>query len=282
MRKFIYSLLACIFLVMACRQVPQENVAVAEEEDIVIPECVIGSVPDSLNLDPFYMKYVDVNGLPLISSWRVPDSALVAAHRTLYVMTSQLPKAVLDSMVGRGTRIAMMARYEGTTDIPEHHDLVNDTSINWDLRARGLGGDLELPLTSCAEENVLGYQIDKYHAEDILIHEFAHSIQLIGLTLAVPDFNDRLQKLYENAMAKGILDNTYRSTDKEEYFAEAVQDWYNVNAETPRTDGKHNWVNTREELKEFDPDLYNLLAEYFPETNLHISKHKKVNEIGKY
>ncbi len=272
--------LAGLLLIVACQSNKETKDEVVGEETLDIPECVVTIPPDSLGLDPFYQKYVDVNGLPLISSWRVPDSAFVAAHRTLYAMTSMLPKAVLDSMVARGTRIAIMARYEGTTDIPEHHYLINDTALNWDLRARGLGGDLELPLTSCAEENILAYQIDKYHAEDILIHEFAHSIHLIGLMLAVPDFDARLKQCYENAIAKGILKGTYRETDKEEYFAEAVQDWFNVNAEMPHPDGKHNWCNTREELQEFDPDLYNLLAEFFPQTNLQISKHKKINEYG--
>jgi len=272
--------LAGLLLIVACQSNKETKDEVVGEETLDIPECVVTTPPDSLGLDPFYQKHVDVNGLPLISSWRVPDSAFVAAHRTLYAMTSMLPKAVLDSMVARGTRIAIMARYEGTTDIPEHHYLINDTALNWDLRARGLGGDLELPLTSCAEENILAYQIDKYHAEDILIHEFAHSIHLIGLMLAVPDFDARLKQCYENAIAKGILKGTYRETDKEEYFAEAVQDWFNVNAEMPHPDGKHNWCNTREELQEFDPDLYNLLAEYFPQTNLQISKHKKINEYG--
>ena len=229
-----------------------------ETEVLDVPECVVTTPPDSLHLNPFYKKYVDVNGIPLISSHRVPDSAFVAAHRTLYAMTSMLPKAVLDSMVNRGTRVAIMARYEGTTDIPEHSDLANDTTLNWDLRARGLGGDLNLPLTSCAEENVL------------------------ALMLAVKDFDSRLKQCYENAKMRGILDATYRVTDKEEYFAEAVQDWFNVNAEMDHADGKHNWCNTREELEEYDPDLYNLLAEYFPKTNLQISKHKKVNEISKY
>jgi len=270
-----------VLLLVSCQNAQQKDAA-SEEVTLDIPECIVSTPPDSLNLDKFYQKYVDVNGIPLISSWRVPDSAFTAAHRTLYAMTSMLPKAVLDSMVGRGTRVAIMARYEGTTDIPEHHYLVNDTALNWDLRARGLGGDLELPLTSCAEENVLAYQIDKYHAEDILIHEFAHSIHLIGLMLAVPDFDSRLKQCYENAKAKGILDNTYRITDKEEYMAEAVQDWFNVNAEMDHADGKHNWCNTREELQEFDPELYDLLAEYFPKTSLHISKHKKVNEIHRY
>ena len=264
-------------LFASCQNAGQQGAAI-EEETLDIPECIVTTPPDSLHYDEFYKKYVDVNGIPLISSWRVPDSAFVAAHRTLYAMTSMLPEAVLDSMVARDTRVAIMARYEGTTDIPEHHHLVNDTALNWDLRARGLGGDLELPLTSCAEENVLDYQIDKYHAEDILIHEFAHSIHLIGLMLAVPDFDSRLKQCYENAKAKGILDNTYRITDKEEYMAEAVQDWFNVNAEMPHTDGKHNWCNTREELEEYDPDLYHLLAEYFPKTSLQISKHKKINE----
>jgi alpha-glucosidase len=272
--------MAIIWALTACQR--QQAMADADEETLDIPACVVTTPPDSLGLDPFYKKYVDVNGLPLISSWRVPDSAFVAAHRTLYAMTSMLPKAVLDSMVARGTRVAIMARYEGTTDIPEHHYLVSDTALNWDLRARGLGGDLELPLTSCAEENVLAYQIDKYHAEDILVHEFAHSIHLIGLMLAVPDFDSRLKACYEQAKASGILDGTYRITDKEEYMAEAVQDWFNVNAEMPHADGKHNWCNTREELREYDPDLYALLAEYFPETKLQISKHQKVNEYGKY
>ncbi len=278
--KRIYFILTTSLLFLACQSNQKETEKTMEEEALNIPECVVTTPPDSLGFDPFYTKYVDVNGLPLISSWRVPDSAFVAAHRTLYAMTSMLPEAVLDSMVSRGTRVAIMARYEGTTDIPEHHHLINDTALNWDLRARGLGGDLELPLTSCAEENILAYQIDKYHAEDILIHEFAHSIHLIGLMLAVPDFDGRLKQCYENAKAKGILAGTYRETDKEEYFAEAVQDWFNVNAEMPHTDGKHNWCNTREELQVFDPDLYNLLAEYFPQTNMQISKHKKVNEYG--
>lgn len=278
--KQLIPIVAGLLALVSCQNVRQGEVT-NEEETLDIPECIVTTPPDSLHYDPFYKKYVDVNGIPLISSWRVPDSAFVAAHRTLYAMTSMLPKAVLDSMVNRGTRVAIMARYEGTTDIPEHHHLINDTTLNWDLRARGLGGDLELPLTSCAEENVLGYQIDKYHAEDILIHEFAHSIHLIGLMLAVPDFDSRLKMCYENAKMKGILDATYRITDKEEYFAEGVQDWFNVNAEMAEPDGKHNWCNTREDLQMFDPDLYHLLAEYFPKTSLQISKHQKVNNYIK-
>ena len=275
MRKLIILLLA-VTVVAGCKNASKPE---TEEEFLTVPECVVTAVPDSLGYDKFYTKYVDVNGLPLVSSWRVPDSAFVAAHRTLYAMTSMLRPEILEAMKKANARVAIMARYEGTTDLPEHHYLVNDTALNWDLRARGLGGTIEEPLTSCAEENVLAYQIDKYHAEDILIHEFAHAIHCIGIIQVDTAFNTRLQALYEKAKASGILEGTYRATDKEEYFAEAVQDWFNVNAEMPRADGKHNWCNTREELQQYDPDLYQLLSEYFPKTNLQISKHPKVNDI---
>lgn len=275
MRKLIILLLAAT-VVAGCKNASKPE---TEEEILTVPECVVTAVPDSLGYDKFYTKYVDVNGLPLVSSWRVPDSAFVAAHRTLYAMTSMLRPEILEAMKKANARVAIMARYEGTTDLPEHHYLVNDTALNWDLRARGLGGTIDEPLTSCAEENVLAYQIDKYHAEDILIHEFAHAIHCIGIIQVDTAFNTRLQALYEKAKANGILEGTYRATDKEEYFAEAVQDWFNVNAEMPRADGKHNWCNTREELQEYDPDLYQLLSEYFPKTNLQISKHPKVNDI---
>ena len=166
------------FVVMAiaavsCGNGPQKEAAAAADE-LVFPECVITTPPDSLNLDPFYKKYMNVNGIHVMSSWRVPDSCFVQAHRTLYAMTSMLPAEVLEAMTRVNTRVAIMARYEGTTDIPEHRFLVNDTTLNWDVRARGLGGTLEDPITSCAEENILAYQIDKYHAEDILIHELSH------------------------------------------------------------------------------------------------------------
>ena len=248
-----------------------------EEGSFKIPPCVITSVPKEKGYPDFYKKYIDCNGIPIISSWRVPDSCLVQAYRTVYAMTSMLDKPVLEAMISKDARLAVMARYEGTTDIPEHANLRNDTTLNWNLRARGLGGDLELPLTSCAEENVLAYQIDKYHAEDILIHEFSHAIHLIGIIQVHPDINARLQALLDKALAEGRFVNTYASVDIYEYWAEGVQDWFNVNAEMPRPDGKHNYVNTREELKAYDPDLFALIAEYFPETDIPISKHPKIN-----
>ncbi len=240
---------------------------------------VITSPPKSLNLDPFYKKYMNVNGIPVCSSWRVPDSCFHAAYITFKALTDMLPKKVLKSLVDNGARVTIMARYEGTTDVPEHAYLANDTTLNWDLRARGLGGTLRMPLSSCAEENILAYQIDKYHAENIAIHEFAHTIHNVGIAPIEPGFNDELRKALDAALAEGKYKNVYAGTNIQEYWAEGVQSWFNVNAEVDKDygDGKHNMVNTREELKRYDPTLYNILSRYFPATDKPISRHKKVN-----
>src|SRR5690554_6481309 len=235
--------------------------------------------PAYLELDPFYKKYMNVNGIHVISSWRVPDSCFYAAYITVKALTDMLPAEVMESMTSRNTRIGIMARYEGTTDIPEHAHLANDTSLNWDVRARGLGGTPELPLTTCAEENILAYQIDKYHAEDILIHEFAHTIHDVGISPVYAGFNERLQQALDAAIEKGRWFNTYAATNIWEYWAEGVQNWFNVNAEVEHQqgDGKHNRVNTREEMRRYDPALYEIIAEFFPATDNRISRHQTVD-----
>ncbi len=251
--------------------------------NIDVPNCVVEKVgkelAEKLNLDTkFYKKHVNSNGIHILSSDRVPDSCLAQAHKTVYCMTAMLPQEVLDAMTRVHTRVVVMAKDEVTIDVPEHNSLKHDKKINWNLRARGLGGTLEEPITSCAEENVMAYAWDKYHAEDILIHEFSHSIHLIGILQVDPTINGQLKDLLNQAKAEGKWHDTYGGTVFEEYWAEGVQNWFNVNAETPYPDGKHNQMNTREEMKKYDPRLYALISKYFPETNAQIGKHRKENK----
>lgn len=271
----------------SCQQPAQKGEAGGQktssaEESVMIALTdtpVISTPPAELKLDPFYKKYMNVNGIHVVSSWRVPDSCFYAAYVSIKALTDVLPKEVLESMTSRNTRIGIMARYEGTTDIPEHAFLANDTTLNWDVRARGLGGSIRMPFSTCAEENILAYQIDKYHAEDILIHEFAHTIHNVGISPVYPDFNNELKASLDAAVAKGRWKNVYASTNIEEYWAEGVQNWFNVNAEVDKDggDGKHNKINTRDELKRYDPGLYAILARFFPEVKEQVSRHKKVN-----
>lgn len=53
------------------------------------------------------------------------------------------------------------------------------------------------------------------------------------------------------------------STDRE-YLAEGAQSYFNCNDEQNPPNGIHNHVNTRSELKSYDPVLYGFLKEIFP------------------
>lgn len=233
---------------------------------------VVTAPPDSLQLDPFYTKYIDAKGIPVISSDKVPDEALIQVRNMANYMLKEIPQ-VSEIMIGYHARIGIMSEDEVTTDIPEHAFLANDTLINWDERARGLGGTVDVPITTCAEENILCYTVDKYSSEDIFIHEFAHSIHLMGLRFFDPGFDAELTSLYNQAISQGLWNNTYAATNYEEYWAEGVQDWFNCNSQSDPPNGVHNHVNTRVELMNYDSGLYNLLKTYFPDENTEISCH---------
>ena len=243
---------------------------------------VITTPPAELKLSPFYKKYMDVNGLAVCSSERVPDSCFHAAYITFKALTEMLPQEVMQSLIDQGARVTIMAKDEMTTDVPEHAYLAKDKKTNWDKRARGLGGTRWLPMSSCAEENILAYAEDRYRSEDITIHEFAHTIHNVGISPIDPGFNKELRAVLDTALAEGKYKNVYAANNIEEYFAEGVQTWFNVNTEVSAEHGNgvHNMVNTREELKRYDPRLHAILSRYFPDTDEHVSRHKKVNKYN--
>lgn len=170
-------------------------------------------------------------------------------------------------MILRGVQVAVMAESEVTTDIPEHAFLKADPNTDWDQRARGLGGTLRVPTTSGAEENLLCYSDDRYFDENILIHEFAHTIMNVGLPFVEggPELLDRLDQAYEDALAAGKWTETYATNNVEEYWAEGVQGWFNANLYSNPPNGIHNHVSTRDTLKEYDPGLADIIAQVHSE-----------------
>ncbi|WP_437736166.1 hypothetical protein [Sorangium sp. So ce1335] len=223
----------------------------------------VSEVPPELGLDPFYKKYVDASGIPIVSSEKPPDAALLRACSVVVRMLG-LRDDVRQAMIANHTRVAVMAETEVTTDIPEHSDLYEAfPGTDWDTRARGLGATPARPASSCAEENVLCYPSDRYRGEDILVHEFSHAIAIMGIAFAEPTFNQELAAAFEGALQAGKWANTYAATNKDEYWAEGVQDWFDTNIESIPGNGIHNEINTRAELREYDRPLHDLIARYF-------------------
>ena len=212
---------------------------------------------EKFELDPFYSKCLLVNEMPILASEHVRDESLVEAEYLIRSMIGHRPD-ILIAMANNKTRLAIMSPREFTTDIPEHSDL--EPKGYWDKRARGLGATKHRPAVSCGEENLLCLPGDPYSTENILVHEFAHAIHEMGLVDVDPKFDTRLEKIYKSAMDNGLYKDTYAATNRMEYWAESVQSWFYTNREN---DNQHNYVNTREELKEYDPKMAELIQEIF-------------------
>jgi hypothetical protein len=208
-------------------------------------------------LSDFYQKCVLADGLPIVSSKRVNDYALLEAA---YIVDQMLAhrQDIRQALIHHRVRVTVMAYNERTTDVPEHSDL--QPADYWDRRARGLGATRIRPAISCAEENLLEYPGDPYRGENILVHEFAHTIHQMGLREVDKTFDKRLRQAYEQAMKAGLWRGTYAATNHSEYWAEGVQSWFHCNRTNDR---QHNHVNDRDTLRQYDPALAKLLEEVF-------------------
>lgn len=232
----------------------------------------VGPVPDTLGVSPFYKKYVDAQGIPVIASEKVPDAALLVARDIVNTMLANRPD-IRKALVARGWRTGVIAEVEMTMDIPEYSKMKRPgapreepvTQEDRDYhanRSRGLGGN---PTTG-AEENLLGYPGTRYWGEHIFVHEFAHAIMGGGIRTVDPAMFKEIQAAYDQAMAAGKYVHAdgrkhYATTNAGEYWAEGVQWWFfsnygecfagNVKVETP------------EEFAAYDPTLNALIARVF-------------------
>jgi len=234
---------------LALSQTPQGGVA---EVPIVRP-------PEKYSFDGFYTKCVYFHGLPIIGSGKVDDRAFWVIVDRFDKLLAKAPGDPIAQLVKAGSHYSIIADEEGQTDLPEYRDLKNDPKTDWDKRARGLGG----LNTSGGEENILEYPNDRYNGECIYIHEFSHTLANYAFPKIDPKFRADLKEAYEKGIAEGLWKNTYSATNKDEYFAEGVQMYFDCARSASPANGVHNEICNREGLKTYDPRLYNLVDREF-------------------
>jgi hypothetical protein len=229
----------------------------------------------------YYRKYADANGYPILASARVQDAALAIVRDQVNYMLGHRPD-IRETMIEHGARIVIMAETEYTMDIPEQRDWTvpryldprltqgerasyyepgglgsRSAEAYWNARARGMGGTL----TSCAEENVLGYYSTRYWGTNICVHEFSHAIMGAGIGNADPIWFQEIVDAYKAAKAACAPDDRlslvtargYAGNTFNEYWAGGVE-WYIGNGGRDRAD-----------LRATDPTLYELISRLIPE-----------------
>lgn len=201
----------------------------------------------------FYKKYVDVNGLSVAASTEVADEALQRTHYLVSHLLAGRPD-ILQAMVKNGTRLIIIGKDQVYTDMPEYRNHPNPAYQN--ERVRGTGG---LAVTSFGEENLLNLPLDRYDDESIAVHEFCHTIDA-ALRRIDPSWRERLLETYRHALSRGLWKNAYTASNPAEYWAEICQSYFDCNR---INNWNHAAIGTREQLKQYDPEGYELVKTTF-------------------
>ena len=237
------------------------------------PRPVPPDVRQIFGLDPFYQQYINVGGLPVVASVQTNPYALKEAAWLIQQMIGHRPD-VLQALAQNRVRFSVMAYTEMTTQIPEYSNLV--PGFYWDIHDRAWQATSQRPAVSCGEENLLQYPGAPYWNENLLVHVLSHALHEMGLNTIDAGFDHRLSEAFNAAIAQGLWQGTYAGRNRQRYWAEGAQSWFNTNREN---DAHHNAINTRAELKVYDPALAALLTEVFgdrewrytlPETRVHL------------
>jgi len=200
----------------------------------------------------FYKKYIDVKGMPVVAAGEVADQALQRTHSIVTHMLAGRPD-VLEAMVKNEMYLIIIGKDQVYTDMPEYRNDPNPAYQN--ERVRGTGGRP----TSFGEENLLSLPIDRYDDESIGVHEFCHTID--GTLRSIdPTWNERKSATYRKAIEKGLWKNTYAGSNAGEFWAEVAQSYFDCNRVN---NWNHGPIGTREQLKVYDPETYELVRTTF-------------------
>jgi hypothetical protein len=201
----------------------------------------------------FYKKYIDVKGMAIVAAAEVADEALQRTYHIVAHMLAGRPD-ILELMSKNGTRLIVIGKDQVYTDMPEYRNTPNPAYMN--ERVRGTGG---LAVTSFGEENLLNLAIDRYDDESIAVHEFCHTIDA-ALSRLDPMWRTRLNQTYKSAIGKGLWKNTYTGSNAAEYWAEICQSYFDCNR---INNWNHGPIANREQLKQYDPEGYELVRVTF-------------------
>lgn len=200
----------------------------------------------------FYRKFIDVNGMPVVAAAVVEDRALQRTYEIVTRMLAGRPD-ITAALVKNKMYLIIMGRDQLYTDMPEYRNHPNPAYQN--ERVRGTGGRP----TSFGEENLLSLALDRYDDESIGVHEFLHTIDG-ALRLIDPAWTERKNAAYRRALEKGLWKFSYAASNSGEFWAEVAQSYFDSNRVN---NWNHGPIGTREQLKAYDPETYELVRATF-------------------
>jgi hypothetical protein len=218
------------------------------------------TAPTTHSNSPVTWKTDQDDGITYVFASTVSDVALKRAKFVVDHMLENLPD-VRASMKKSKFKVEIIAKDQVLSDLPDYASFKGGRTRDgrdYDTGTRGLGGE---DMCSIGEENLLCLAQQPYRDEDILVHEFSHSIKFhLGRELS-----SAIDAAFQNASDKSLYPSgIYMIRDAQEYWAEGTQVWF---AATRRSD-VNGGFNTRDTLRDHDPKLAEMLERVWGKTQV--------------
>jgi hypothetical protein len=280
--KLLYKTLFACFLVFYCVGCAGKNKQTADRPHDLKPFPLVETGDRVINppegVHPFYKKYINADGIIIVSSDKVPDVALIASRKMVIYALSKCPD-IHEEMLKHNPRISIMAVSEKASDLPEFGPRDDG---QWGL------GQMPGNPTSLVSEKGVCYEGNTHYIANFLLHEFVHMVHNLGIHFAAPEVENEIYAAYLNAEKRGFFkgpkhDQRENITPSQaygddEYFTHSVNAWFDLNESLPGL-----WMDykigewgprsgTKEELKQNDPAIYEIISRYFPESGDDIIK----------
>ena len=227
------------------------------------------------NIDSWYTKFTWAREFTVVGHG-ASDEALLRANETIRRMFAYRHD-ILKVLMADGVKLVVLGLNESIADLPEYKKLANKSNIDHTLRYLTYNSEMKLLVVS--QENVLANPRDMYVGDNQVIRVLADGLyKLAGTRPVISDYRGNQQyelrvkrldvqfdkavtELFDKAKTGKKWQGTSAAEDKFVYWTAGVLAFFDAKGQDAAPSAAPHPINTREALKQYDPDLYALVNE---------------------
>ncbi len=233
--------------------------------------------PNRLKLAPWYTKFTSAREFPVVGR-NASDEALLRANQIIRKMFAYRHD-ILKAFIASGMKLVVLGANESMADLPEFQDVQADFDLlsqthDYDPRTKTLvvteSDLLADPATSGVPANPVVrvmataiHQVAGMRPIEPALKSKGSNVQQYELNVKRLDltFDQQLRTLHEQALNAGKWQGTAAVHSPTHYWSVGVLAYFQANGQDPApTDAPHP-ITRREQLAQYDPELYNLVRE---------------------
>jgi hypothetical protein len=237
--------------------------------------CVTAPPTTATNIDKWYTKFTWAREFSVVGHG-ASDEALLQANETIR-RTFAYRHDIVKALMAAGLKLVVLGPHESIADLPEYKKLADKSKVDHTLRY--LTYNPEMNVLVVDQANVLANPKAMYVGDNQVIRVMADAAyKVAGMRPANPNYRGNQQyelyvkrldenfdkavtELFEKAGAAKKWKGTSACADKFNYWDAGVLAYFNATGQDDAPNDFPSTVNTREKLKEYDPDLFALVNE---------------------